>query len=87
MTSVVLFNHVSLSRFFSFVVIVHTSPDHFEFRQVIRQTWGSAEVLGPMGAFVIFILGRSNDLRVEQRIREEWKTFGDILQTGDVGDD
>ena len=60
---------------------MHTSPDHFDYREVIRKTWGDPKHLGSVNSSVVFVVGRSKDLRTELKLKQEWEKFGDILQT------
>lgn len=70
----------------SFVIVVYTRPENFEVRQIVRETWGARDVLGPMDALVLFPIGRTLDANVEERIRKEEIIHGDLVQ-GDFIDD
>ena len=62
--------------------MVHTSPGHRDFRDVIRQTWGHPGVLEELEASVVFFVGRTFDMRDEHSVKLESEKFGDIVQSG-----
>jgi hypothetical protein len=67
-----------------FMIIVHSSPEHFEARQAIRSTWGSVKSLKNFAIRLIFVLGKSGDSvqdadLVENSIIRESELFGDIV--------
>ena len=66
----------------SALYIVHTSPNHQEFRNIIRDTWGDQDIMRSLDASVIFFVGRSDDVKAEYRIKQESEQFGDIVQGG-----
>ncbi|XP_054713483.1 beta-1,3-galactosyltransferase 5-like isoform X2 [Uloborus diversus] len=62
------------------LIIVPSSPDHFEQRRAIRATWGSIaqKPRGPMR--LGFIMGTTDDESVSNLLREESEECGDIIQ-------
>lgn len=62
---------------------VHTAPDHYKRRIVIRQTWGSASNY-ERNVRVIFVMGRTTDDPAGQAIQRalefESEQYGDIVQ-------
>lgn len=69
----------------SLFVAVISAPDHFEKRNLIRQTWpkhlknqSNAKILDVAG--FAFVIGLTNDTDIHQKIAEESETYGDILQ-------
>lgn len=65
------------------VAYVHTSPDHYRRRVVIRQTWGSASNYD-FNLRVLFVMGRSSNSPSGQAIQHavefESEQYGDIIQ-------
>ena len=62
--------------------VVHTGVDHFEYRAVIRETWGSASVLEGINARLLFVVGKSQDPAVERALKWEAEYHMDILKGG-----
>lgn len=60
------------------LVIVVSSADHFQARQAIRKTWGQFAV--ERGAYLLFLLGSTEDNQIQTKIIEEDKQHNDILQ-------
>lgn len=60
------------------VVIIHSAPDNFHKRQVIRQTWATSD---PRALF-IFLIGAVNatNLNLQDKINLENKAHGDLVQ-------
>ncbi|XP_059815418.1 beta-1,3-galactosyltransferase 5-like [Hypanus sabinus] len=65
------------------VLLVPSSPDEFEARSVIRQTWGSERRFGGARAVTYFLLGHGRDR--QDSIRREAAEHRDIIQ-GDFSD-
>ncbi|XP_072894828.1 beta-1,3-galactosyltransferase 5-like [Hemitrygon akajei] len=65
------------------VLLVPSSPDEFEARSAIRQTWGSERRLGGARAVTYFLLGHGRDR--QDSIRREAAQHRDIIQ-GDFYD-
>jgi hypothetical protein len=57
------------------VIAIHSSPDNFDFRMTVRETWGqfSSESL------IVFMLGAVPD-DVQSQLELENKVYGDIVQ-------
>lgn len=64
--------------------VIHSSVDHFEYRSVIRETWGRKSVLDQLfnGSQIIFVLGKSQDQRIENQVDWEAEYYCDILKGG-----
>ncbi|XP_076360401.1 beta-1,3-galactosyltransferase 5-like [Tachypleus tridentatus] len=61
------------------LVLVHTAPNHFIHRKLIRNTWGSIRHFHNVTISVGFLLGET-DRRLQSRIREESNQYHDIIQ-------
>jgi hypothetical protein len=53
------------------IVIVHSAPNHYDLRNTIRETWGSAQP-------TLFILGENSDENLNLKVEHE--KFGDLVQ-------
>lgn len=62
------------------LVLVKSALNHFDRRRTIRQTWGFENRFSDVPTRTIFILGRSFDTDLENRIKEEHEKYGDIVQ-------
>ncbi|XP_029644263.1 beta-1,3-galactosyltransferase 2 [Octopus sinensis] len=69
----------------TFIVIVHTAPDHTDRRLSIRQTWANKHFFRNMSLRIVFLLGRSDNPQIEFRIKNENLIYGDLVQ-GDFKD-
>ena len=64
---------------------VHTAPDHYKRRVVIRQTWGDPSYYD-VGIRVVFVMGRTAaanggaDRDVQRALQFEAAQYGDIVQ-------
>ncbi|XP_041347572.1 beta-1,3-galactosyltransferase 1-like [Gigantopelta aegis] len=61
------------------ITYVHSTPDRFEKRAVIRQTWGKWKYLNKT-ILVVFIMGQVADIGVMASLRIESGIHGDIVQ-------
>jgi len=68
------------------IAYVHTAPDHYKRRVVIRQTWGDASYYH-IGIRVVFVMGRTvganrtdGDDGVQRALEFEAAQYGDIVQ-------
>ena len=62
------------------IVYVHTAPDHYKRRMVIRQTWGRAEYYD-LKVRVVFIMGYTyNKPEVQQALLFEAEQYHDLVQ-------
>ena len=69
-----------------YIVYVHSSPQNAERRLLLRSTWLNASLYGGPNAMAkVFLLGRSGLKSVNEQVKVEAKTYGDILQ-GDFVD-
>lgn len=63
---------------------VHTAPDHYKRRVVIRQTWGDSAYYD-VGIRVVFVMGRTADIAkgghdIQRALEFEAAQYGDIVQ-------
>lgn len=63
------------------VMMVHSAPDNFHKRKVIRETWGEKDP----NSLLIFLLGSVNSTYLQTKIEVESKVNGDVVQ-GNFGD-
>ncbi|XP_013773664.1 beta-1,3-galactosyltransferase 5-like [Limulus polyphemus] len=61
------------------LVLVHTAPNHFIHRKLIRNTWGSIRHIHNVTISIGFLLGET-DQRLQSRIRQEKDQHHDIIQ-------
>ncbi|CAB3364935.1 Hypothetical predicted protein [Cloeon dipterum] len=57
------------------VVIVHTAPTHFEYREAIRSTWGSSTK-----AKLVFMLGAVSNETLQWQLENESLQYDDLVQ-------
>lgn len=69
----------------SVIVLVHTSPDHFWIRTEMRRTWLNSTHYSPESVRVVFLLGLVTKPFIQNKIEQESKMYGDIVQ-GDFVD-
>lgn len=63
------------------VVFVHSSPDHFEQRRALRQTWARETGNVNETLRVVFMLGMTTSPQLQEAIREENHIYGgDVIQ-------
>ncbi|XP_041347342.1 beta-1,3-galactosyltransferase 1-like [Gigantopelta aegis] len=62
------------------IAYVHSTPDHFEKRDAIRQTWGKMKYYLNKRAEVVFIMGQVANTGVMTSVRNESGIHGDIVQ-------
>ncbi|XP_057376585.1 beta-1,3-galactosyltransferase 1-like [Daphnia carinata] len=58
------------------VVIVVSAPNHFEKRQLVRQSWASRL----NGGRHVFLTGKTANMTWQKKIEQESQSFGDIVQ-------
>jgi hypothetical protein len=68
-----------------FIAFVILSPSHFEKRMEIRQTWGNNKLFSN-DFKLIFTIGASTNLTVNQMIIDEFRDHKDILQINNFTD-
>jgi len=63
------------------IAYVHTAPDHYKRRVVIRQTWGDASYYD-VGIRVVFVMGAADNASydVQRALEFEAAQYGDIVQ-------
>ena len=61
-------------------IFVHTAPLHFENRWFIRNTWGNPAQYKQIRMELIFVMGATNDNKVQSLIEHEESQYRDILQ-------
>ena len=70
----------------SVVVIVHSSSENFERRQIIRKTWANGKLIESLGTIrIVFMVGKPATAMIQRQIKTESYEFEDILQ-GDFMD-
>jgi len=62
------------------LTFVHSAPNHFSKRKVIRETWASKDVISNFDTKVIFVVGLSNNTVIESLLWKESNDYGDIVQ-------
>lgn len=61
------------------LVYVHTAPDHYKRRMVIRQTWGNTEQYS-VAIRVVFFTGSRDSTGVQRALQFESEQYGDVVQ-------
>lgn len=69
--------------FYRFVIVLASAPSHFEYRQLMRDTWLSPSSLGARAnnTLVLFAVGQVREAGLENRLRDEHARSGDLLRT------
>ena len=62
------------------LIYVHTAVSNRRLRQVVRQTWGKNDIFKGEYSRVVFVLGAINEVKTQQQVDFEFRTYGDILQ-------
>ena len=62
------------------LAFVHSAPNNFVKRQVIRSTWASPAVTKKLNVKVIFLLGLSNSSVIQSLIDKESNEYQDLVQ-------
>ena len=74
-------DHVCDNRDIFLVSYIHTSPDHYKRRMVIRQTWGNQKYYPDINIRVVFIMGmKPQNPEVQKALLFESEQYGDIIQ-------
>jgi hypothetical protein len=65
-----------------------SAPDHFQWRQLIRETWAAADDhQGYRRQYqLVFLIGRSQSQMTEWRLTNESLVYGDLVQVSNVID-
>ena len=64
----------------TYLMYIFTRPAAFPTRNKIRQTWGRTDLFRDIHGRVLFLLGSTNDKKVQQSIENENKRYRDIVQ-------
>ena len=62
------------------LVYVHTSPDHFKHRMIIRTTWGNPSYFADVTVRPVFLMGTPKDVDTQEAVMYESSQYHDILQ-------
>lgn len=62
------------------LILVKSSINNFDRRRIIRKTWGTENRFSDVLTRTVFMLGKSNDIDLEKRIKDEHRQYGDIVQ-------
>jgi len=62
------------------LVYVHSAPEHYVQRLLLRQTWANPRLYDHDIRIAFFVGRRSRDAVMEQAVRLEAAQFGDIIQ-------
>ena len=63
------------------LIWIHSAPNHFRDRQIIRETWGNPGNFHLHKAALVFFLGISTSPPVQQMIEYESEVYNDIVQS------
>lgn len=64
----------------TFIIIVHTAPNHFERRRTIRETWANKNFYEKISVRIIFLLGKPNSDKLQFAIENENLIYRDLIQ-------
>ena len=59
---------------------VHTAPEHYKRRNMIREMWGNPKNFPDKTFRLVFVLGRSLDQRIQAALQFESDLYGDLVQ-------
>ncbi|XP_054168232.1 beta-1,3-galactosyltransferase 1-like [Oppia nitens] len=62
------------------VIFVHSAPNHFDKREVIRKTWGNEANLKTIRMRLVFLVGMVTDNSVQKNLIKEYEQYSDIVQ-------
>ncbi|KAH8384276.1 hypothetical protein KR200_008012 [Drosophila serrata] len=62
------------------LILIHSAPNHFEKRSVMRETWGGFNSLQDSPLRLIFALGAVQNDSMQTSLVEEHSLYGDLLQ-------
>ena len=64
-----------------FIILIHSRPENFNQRELIRETWGSVTSLnGTWAVKTMFLLGETDSKVKTFKIAQESEIYGDIIQ-------
>ncbi|CAK9294337.1 unnamed protein product [Gordionus sp. m RMFG-2023] len=66
------------------ITMIHTSANHFDLRESIRETYGSVKEYFNYKIRLVFVVGTTPDKSVQNHITNESKVHGDIVQASFV---
>ena len=77
-----LINSKSVCREKLFVLAyIHTAPDHYKRRMVIRQTWGNPKYYTDLKMRVVFVMGKTDNKQdIQDALEFEAEQYHDIVQ-------
>ncbi|GAB1603397.1 beta-1,3-galactosyltransferase 2-like [Argonauta hians] len=64
----------------TFIIIVHTAPDHFERRISMRQTWANKNAYQNFTLRIVFLLGTTMNNKTQIKINRENTMYHDLVQ-------
>ncbi|XP_067684193.1 beta-1,3-galactosyltransferase 5-like [Haliotis asinina] len=62
------------------LIFVHSAPHNIDKRTDIRKTWGSVHRYRKLSIATVFMCGETTDPVLQEQLRAESNTFGDIVQ-------
>ena len=62
------------------LLYLHTSPENFQRRALVRNTWGNQTYYSDFKIKVLFVLGKTDDKKVQETLDAEEEQYRDILQ-------
>ncbi|XP_053201843.1 beta-1,3-galactosyltransferase 5-like [Panonychus citri] len=62
------------------LIFIHSAPNNFEKRKIIRDTWASSQNISFSQIRRVFLLGLVDDIELQRSINQENKIHGDIIQ-------
>ena len=62
------------------VTFIHTAPDHYKRRMLIRETWGNPKNFKNVVTKLIFLMGSTTNNKIQESLHYESDRFGDIVQ-------
>ncbi|KAK3592494.1 hypothetical protein CHS0354_026615 [Potamilus streckersoni] len=72
--------HICSDKSLKMITYVHTAPVNYKKRQMIRQTWGTREILTKYKGTLVFVMGQVEDKKVMDAVKLESNRYGDIVQ-------
>ena len=73
------------SSHLKYIIYIHTSPDHFERRTLLRNTWASRDLFNDRITETVFLMGLVDNPDIQERVLNESAKYRDIIQ-GDFAD-
>lgn len=62
------------------ITFVHTSPDHYKQRMMIRETWGNTRNFPDKRVLVVFLMGKAPSKFAQDSLYLEGERYGDLVQ-------